>query len=305
MFLQISHEGRAFVGLMVYVLLFIGGVLGVMLWRIKRSGKRRPIEFKLLRGPGETLRRRLTHFEGEGVFGMTLAAVVPLLILMPVLWLMDRYKPETVTSLSLWLGALAVLFIGGLVVVARVVSRQLHRYRDDFLGYLGERQVGEFLQPLLKKGYEVFHDMPAKEGNAAFNLDHVVVGPSGVAAIETKTRRKGGARSGEADYKVTSDGETLKWPTGQESASLQQAIRQAQWLERFIAKRTGIQTAVRPILALPGWWVNETARRAVAVVNPKSIVSAVEGRNATPLLTAAQIDLIARQLDECCRDVVD
>ncbi len=46
------------------------------------------------------------------------------------------------------------------------------------------------------------------------------------------------------------------------------------------------------------------ARGDVIVVNSKSVASAVEGRGPA-LLTAEQIDLIARQLEVICRDVED
>jgi hypothetical protein len=61
---------------------------------------------------------------------------------------------------------------------------------------------------------------------------------------------------------------------------------------------------VKPILALPGWWVEARARGAVTVVNSKNVARAVEGIGPR-ILTDQEIDLIARQLDALCRDVVD
>mgnify|MGYP000447730379 CR=1 FL=1 len=51
--------------------------------------------------------------------------------------------------------------------------------------------VAEALAPLTVDGCRIFHDVPA----AAFNLDHVIVGPTGVFALETKTRRAGPAHT--------------------------------------------------------------------------------------------------------------
>ena len=130
-----------------------------------------------------------------------------------------------------------------------------------------------------------------------------MVGPTGVVAIETKCRRKGRRRTDGRDYRVTFDGEKLIWPWGEESSALVQATAQADWLRKFIQKKTAIDTPVKPIVAIPGWWVEANPRNAV-VVNAKNVVSAVEGRGDI-VLTAQQIDLIARQLDERCRDVED
>ena len=113
------------------------------------------------------------------------------------------------------------------------------------------------------------------------------------------------SRADRGEYRVVSDGEKLKWPWGSDSGDLEQAAAQAKWLEEFLTKRTGIQTPVKAVLAIPGWWVEESARKTVAVVNAKCVAQAVEGRAKQPLLTPEQIDLISRQLDERCRDVED
>lgn len=150
----------------------------------------------------------------------------------------------------------------------------------------------------------MFHDVPAKGAKSDFNLDHVAVGPSGVALIETKTRRKGRARPGVKDHFVTYDGKQLIWPWGEDRHGLEQAISEADWLGRFIHERTGIDTRVKPVLALPGWWVESKARGVVAVVNSKNVAPAVEGKGQR-ILTDEQVHLISRQIDVLCRDVED
>ena len=61
----------------------------------------------------------------------------------------------------------------------------LKRYRDDRLGYLGEREVAEHLMPLLARGCYVCHDVPTQGVKSDFNLDQVAVGPSGVAVTRS------------------------------------------------------------------------------------------------------------------------
>ena len=136
------------------------------------------------------------------------------------------------------------------------------------------------------------------------SADHVAVGPNGVVVIETKTRRKGHARAGMKEHVVTYDGRQLIWPWGEEGREVEQAIFEADWLKKFILQRTGITTNVKPVLAIPGWWVEATARGTATVTNSKTVAAAVEGRGPR-ILTDEQIDQIVRQLDERCRDVED
>jgi hypothetical protein len=59
------------------------------------------------------------------------------------------------------------------------------------LGFEGERHVGEALNQLMLVGYRVFHDfLITDKPRFIRNIDHIVIGPNGVFAIETKTRRK-------------------------------------------------------------------------------------------------------------------
>jgi hypothetical protein len=54
-------------------------------------------------------------------------------------------------------------------------------------GAEGERRTARLLAPLERHGYQVFHDL-AVPGSAA-NVDHVVVGPTGVYVIDSKRCR--------------------------------------------------------------------------------------------------------------------
>ena len=180
----------------------------------------------------------------------------------------------------------------------------MQRWRSDFLGYLGERFVGEQLEPLLAQGYSVYHDVPAQGTKKPFNLDHVVIGATGVALVETKTRRKRRARPGYKEHVVFYDGHQLIWPWGEDSFGPQQAVAEATWLERWIAERTGLKVAVQPILALPGWWVEPPAPGPVVVANAKNLPSAVRGSGRV-VLTPEEVDLISRHLDTLCRTVTD
>ncbi|PTN31763.1 nuclease-related domain-containing protein [Desulfonatronum sp. SC1] len=99
----------------------------------------------------------------------------------------------------------------------------INQRRNARLGFEGEMAVGQELNQLLANGYNVFHDYPAGK----FNIDHVLVGPAGVFAVETKARSKPTTGDGKADAKVFYDGKQLKFPCWIESEPIQQAKRQA------------------------------------------------------------------------------
>ncbi len=287
----------------VYFLLFGGAVFGMALWRVKRRRNRPPVDFRFLRGPGETLRRRMAQFDEDFFLRFVLAALAPVLAAIVVSYGVFKYRPQTVTHLWIGSGLVVLAFFGTLIPMVRWGVRSLIRYYNDRLGYLGERFVGDCLEPLKRKGWHIFHDVPGLAGERKFNLDHVAVGPGGVWAIETKTRRKGKARKGFDPQKVFFDGNNLVWPWGEDAYGPEQARRNSEWLRAWLLKRTGIELEVRPVLALPGWYVVKPSGAEVRVVRPEWLLEDLP--NARTVLTSDQIDLIVRQLDLHCRDVED
>ena len=100
------------------------------------------------------------------------------------------------------------------------------------------------------------------------------------------------------------DGKVLAYPWGEDRHGLDQAQRQARWLTDFLGHLLGVAIAVQPILTFPGWMIMRRGTGPVTVLNPREIPAAVLPRaSAAPVLSAAQIDLVARQLEARCRDV--
>lgn len=127
----------------------------------------------------------------------------------------------------------------------------------------GERAVGQLLEELRSAGYKVFHDVPACNGN----IDHVLVGPAGVFAIETKTRSK---RAGEEvrfdGEKITVNGLSL------DRDPILQARGLADHLRQELQRRTAdSRLKVRPVVLFPGWYVKQQGRADVWVLNEKAL----------------------------------
>jgi Nuclease-related domain len=291
-----------FYAFIAYFSVFMIAVGAVFIWQINRRKERPPEKFKLLRGPGETLRRRVLRLDENLFWYFVAGALVPLVLAWSVLIVAIRL-PKNLILIGAVL-ALLVLVVA-LIVAATVLLRLMRRRRNDFLGYLGERAVAESLDTLREKGYRVFHDVPANGRETDFNLDHVVVGRTGVSIVETKARRKRKrCKEGRQEYEVIFDGKRLIWPWGEDRSGCNQVLAQADWLGKWLERRIALHVDPKPILALPGWFVIERKIDAFRVANHKmlpSLITQWRPQNLTP----EQVDLISRQLDEHCRDVED
>jgi hypothetical protein len=270
-----------------------------MRWRRKTRWPFKETD-KLLRDAGEGLRRRVIAIDESFLIEFFGTIIAALAAWAGLAWL------SKFTGLSGWSAILPIL--SGLLLVAVVSAWRITRLWQErsncFLGWFGERVTAENLRPLQLQGYQVFHDVPCASGKNGFNIDHVVVGPTGLAVVETKTRRKGNARRGHKDHEVTFDGKQLIWPWGEDRHGIQQTINEAEWLRKWVYDRTGLKLGVKRVLTLPGWFVRESPSSAIRVVNPKILPDVIRGRG-EQVLSEIEIDLVVRLLDERCRDVAE
>ena len=293
-----------FPALSLYAPVFMVLVIGIGIWSRRKRRERVPVEFKLLRAPGEGLRRKIAAMDENFFLFVVAGAFGPVVVAYPAAWLFTKWHVQSWSDVYLGGAGVLSVFLLSSILSGRWLWKRFIERRNYLLGYLGERAVAEALAPLLVQGYHLFHDLPAEAGNRKFNIDHIAVGPTGVFVIETKTRRKGRARPGYKDHEVGFDGQQLIWPWGEDRHGLEQAEAEARWLTEWLNRLTGFDVTAKPILALPGWYVKATARGTVNVVNAKALPSAVKGRGQR-VLSDEQIDIIARLLDERCRDVED
>lgn len=284
-----------------YGLVFCGLLFGAILWRRRGRKERAPFpeNTRLLRGPGETLRGKLSALDESLLFAFLLTFSAPLVVGLGLAWIATRCEGA---AALLWLGCAVAGLTATLVFSIRRLASDLGRWRNVWLGYHGERIVAEALEELKSSGFRVFHDVPAGDTKDPFNIDHVLVGPTGVFAVETKTRRKGRARSGFAEHQIIFDGRVLAYPWGEDRHGLDQALRQSRWLEEQLAASLGQTIAVSPILTFPGWTIIRRGAGPVGVFAPREIPAAVATRD-TRVLDERLIGLVAGRLDALCRDV--
>jgi hypothetical protein len=264
-----------------------------MKWFIHRRDKRsrRPFE-EMPRPAGWSLQNRTAALMEDFTVYFIFANVVGL-----VAWALTI---NIKGSPAIYLG---VGFVACCVLIYRA-TRSISSYMNHRLGLLGEQVVGQILDQLSSDSIRVFHDLEVREpGKKPWNIDHVVLTPAGVFAIETKTRRKsrGIAPDGQEGHKVVFDGQQLNfpYPMGYDSHGIEQAQENATWLSGKLTGLNGCGVPVTPVLVLPGWWVDREGKSSISVLNAKECSNFFKGR--PPTLSAERQRAIANQLEERCR----
>ena len=244
------------------VLLTLGLVLAYRKWQ-DREGRRSPIEGRVIYGPGEQLRKRVED-HGDEIMG----AMAALFFLGPYFLAFWALRRIDLTKVGIGWGDY-LLLAAFLVMVAGIVWRIIQhgkKRRMAIAGLRAELYTAQELNRLIGLDCTVLHDLPAD----GFNIDHVVIGPRAVYAVETKSVRKPRVGSAKDHFKVVYDGQYLRFPDFSDKRRLQQTQRQAEWLANYLKQSTGQPIPVVPALALPGWWIESsaTAFSDVRVFNP-------------------------------------
>jgi len=253
------------------------------------ESKRSPIKDKPLRTPGQSLEEERRAIWDDKVEPWVLSALFLLLL---VAWEWLRYFHPLPTTP--WVVTVCAIALMGFA--AWRFLRLLPTIRQLRQGAEGEKAVGQFLERLRGEGYQVFHDIVAD----GFNIDHVLIGPAGVFTVETKTWSK----PMRGDARVSYDGTTLLvagWAPDRNPVVA--AKSQARWLKALLADTTGRQLPVRPVVVVPGWYVEATpgSQREVWVMEPKGLPAFLGAEDAR--LEAADVKLAAFHLGRFIRSV--
>ncbi|WP_394695236.1 nuclease-related domain-containing protein [Pseudoxanthomonas japonensis] len=226
-------------------------VFGVLIWK-ERIQRRSPLHGRQVgHVPGQQLVKR--HGEaGDGMLtsGLLMYFSAPSMLMA---WALLRVPPERLrpdgTTWIYALGAIVMFAWGAYGFVKHFKHAQ--NAKD---GLLAERVTGMQLNRLVAEGCVVMHDMPAEN----FNIDHIVIGPRAVYAVETKSFRRPKGQGEREVHRVSYDGKALRFADFVNTDAVVQAARQAQWLKRKLHESLGMDIPVVPALALPGWFIERT-----------------------------------------------
>lgn len=156
--------------------------------------------------------------------------------------------------------------LAGMVVADRVYSR---RFDSWLQGAEGEESVGRALEALEPQGWYAVHDISLGRGN----VDHVAIGPGGIFAIETKSRRG----------RIPIDRIDFRW--------LKQAYAERKLLERITGKR------VEALLVFSDAYLVGSVparRRGVTILPARMLVGLLEHRR--PTMSATEAREVAKRL---------
>jgi hypothetical protein len=257
-----------------------------------RDGRRSPIENRRIYGAGEHLRKRIEDHTDEMMFGLTM-----LFFLGPAFvaeWGLQHINWDLVVF-GFWDYVLVVVFLVMISAAIWRIFKHAKQRRIANAGLKAELYTAQELNRLMALGCTVLHDLPAER----FNIDHVVIGPRAVYAVETKSVRKPPVNGKKDHFKVAYDGNTLRFPDFSDSKRLQQTKRQADWLKAYLTQATGLAVQVVPALALPGWWIDPIGHAAsseVKVFNPAGRGANFMADGTAAVLDGGQTSLITQAL---------
>ena len=261
--------------------------------RFARAGPRS--ESELGRSPGQALRDALSRagldaaeYAALGLFLLPLAASG-----YAVWWATTGSMPERDATLLLAVGAAALQ----VWVLWRLWGALRHSRRLRY-GYEAELVAGQELNGLGGLGYYVFHDVPL--GERATKVDHVLVGPAGVFAVETEARAR---RDTHAEREVTYDGASLCFARQRETAPLERAVALAGRVREWLATEVGEQLPVQPVVVLPGWRVRRTDVSGIPVLAASRVRHYFGRLRPRAGMSDALIERVAHCLDARCRGV--
>lgn len=248
--------------------------------RKKQTEKRSPLKNPPLRLPGQSVQEKIDRTADKFEDYAALVGMASFAALNE--WLKSLFNLPPHPIIFTILAGIVWIFV---IVKAVKTRRQLRTLR---LGRDGEKVIGQGLERLRDKGYRVLHDVV---GNG-FNIDHVLIGPTGIYTLETKTISKPARGCCEIVY----DGEKIK-VNGftPDRDPIVQARAEANWMRGFVKDVLTKEVSVQPVVLYPGWFVKtQIPNPEVWVLNPDMLPGFLKGEKT--LLDARVIQAIEGSL---------
>lgn len=277
---------------LLLVLISFALIYFLLAWAKRKWVKkfREPFHQELLRPPGwGCIKRR-----EDALFN-----IASITVCLPCLWaaaaLLAMHAPRPAL-----IGYLFVMIITT-VCLARALSRDIKKARTAYMGMFGEWAVAECLTPLTHSGWHVFHDFFIDTTDKPFNIDHIVIGPSGIFAIETKACSKP-ANEAPGGNNAKVDGEIVHLASGHTISPLKQAKRQATFLRDWLNSKGVDIKFIHPVVVLPGWTVSyKTHTSSRAIRDTLNLVSYLQENPDRP--SPEKINAATTAIEKHCRSL--
>jgi hypothetical protein len=190
---------------------------------------------------------------------------------------------------QLWLqiGFLALVAVFAAWHMGRTIlaRRQLKFVRDATVA------VGHQLQQIATGASLVFHDVATSAGV----VDHVLVGQTGVYAVNVVARR--GGKNGSAILR----GSDLLFSTGKGTTPLVEITAGTARLQKEMCHLLGQKIRMRSVVAVPGWNIGEQANENHLLVNERTITMLRGWKDQSDYLMNEDVEELQRELTARCR----
>ena len=235
-----------------------------------------------MRLAGQSTREKIDKFFDDEIMPYILAVIATMLMAFFEWWrVIFKLPPQPVL--------MTILFVIAVILLVRKMRKSKPFVRQLRLGADGELSVGQMLDEKLRPvGCQIFNDILASD----FNVDHFVIGPTGLFCIETKTHSK--PERGEC--RITYDGASVS-VNGfiPDRDPVIQAKAEARWMSDLIEQSTGKRFTVQPVVVYPGWYIETTRPNPdVWVLNDTVVPTYI--KNARGFLSPEDVSLVAFHL---------
>ena len=219
-----------------------------------------------------------------------LSATLVFLVLFVAAYLLQaRALFEGYPAWQLWLQT-GFLVLAALVAAWRLGRTILARRQVKFVRDANVA-VGHQLQQISTGANRVFHDVTTSAGI----VDHVLVGQTGVYAINVVARR--GGKKGSARL----NNNAIQFSTSDDAIPVVDITAGAIRLEKEIARMLGHKVRVRSVLAVPGWDIGEQSSDKHLLVNERTIPMLRGWRDQSDYLMNEDVDALQKELTARCR----
>lgn len=190
-----------------------------------------------------------------------------------------------------WQLYLQIGFLGlaGGYALYRLCMTVIRRRRVKFLRD-ANIAIGHQLQQLPSGFARVYHDVPTSTGV----VDHVLVGPTGVYAVNVIARRS--AKRSHARLRENE----VQFANGKPSASVVRVASRTRQLQKDFRRITGSKIRVRSVIAVPGWDIGEQTGDEHLLVNERTIAMITGWKDNSDYLMNEDVDAMRNDLFSRC-----
>lgn len=182
----------------------------------------------------------------------------------------------------LFLAVGLAVFRLGKTIIAR---RQVKFLRDANIA------IGHQLRQISSGFTQVFHDADTSAGV----VDHVLIGPSGLYAINVVAKRAPSAGS------VRLIGNALQFSNTDHDESIVEIAAKARRLEKEFTELLGHKIRVRSVIAAPGWEIVEQTNEDHLLVNERNIGMLRGWKDNSDHMMNEDVDILKKEMTARCR----